>query len=204
MNTVDCVLLAAGASSRMGEPKLLAPLGGGTLFEAVLDNHLAGSLGSVCAVVPGWIPDFARLARGRAHGRLAFVRMPAPCPMSESLKSGWAWVCGHRDPGGVMISLADKPLVGPAIIDAVVAAYLAGGCLACVPTYRGTWGHPVVLSPALGPEVMAIGGDRGCLEVLRRHGAEVLEMPVESDEVVFDVDSPDDLAALRARWQGRE
>lgn len=196
----------------MGEPKLLMSLGEGTIFEAVLANHLASSLGAICAVVPGWVPGFAgpscggageREGAGGGVGRIAFLEMTAPCPMSQSLKSGWAWVCEQRNPGGVMISLADKPLVGPATIDMIVAAYRSSWRPICVPTYRGAWGHPVVLNPALGPEVMAITGDRGALEILERHRGEIEEVAVESDEVVFDVDSAEDLAALRARWQAR-
>jgi len=202
VKTVDCVLLAAGTSSRMGEPKLLLPLGGSTIFEAVLANHLASSLGLVCAVVPAWVPGFAQRA-GEGGGRAVLLEMDAPCPMSQSLKSGWAWVCERRDPGGVMISLADKPLVSAATIDALVAAYRGTWRPICVPTYRGAWGHPVILNPALGPEVMALAGDRGAIEILERHRGEIEEVPVESDEVIFDVDSAEDLAALTARWQAR-
>jgi molybdenum cofactor cytidylyltransferase len=194
---IDCVLLAAGDSTRMGRPKLLLPLGDRTIFETVLDAYGASSVRKVCAVVPGWLEGFARIAGERACERLEFVARQRG-PMSESLKSGWAWVARGR-PEAVAIGLADKPLVRTETIDSVLESYRAGGRRICVSTYRGVWGHPVVLDSSLGDEVMRLEGDSGAREVLRAHRDEVLEVPAAGDEVTFDVDTAEDVLRLRAR-----
>ncbi|MFZ1947734.1 MAG: nucleotidyltransferase family protein [bacterium] len=196
---IDCVLLAAGDSTRMGGgPKLLLSLGGRTIFERALEAYAASSVGAVCAVVPGWIEGFARIAAERAGERVAFVPRQRG-PMSESLKSGWAWVMSRGHPEAVLIGLADKPLVRTETIDLVLGSYRAGGRKICVPTYRGAWGHPVVLESSLEDEVMRLEGDSGARELLLAHRDEVLEVPVAGDEVTFDVDTAEDVERLRAR-----
>jgi len=199
LKTVDCILLGAGRSARMGSPKLLAPLGDRTLFETVLTSYTASSLRSVCAVVAGWLPGFAAIAARYENERVHFLQIARPCVMSESLKTGWTWVQEHQRPDGVMISLADKAAVGTETIDLMVRSYSAGDHAICVPVHAGRWGHPVVISSSLGEEILRIEGDRGAVEVLAAHRSEVREIPVETDEVLFDIDSAADLAALKAR-----
>lgn len=184
---------------RMGRPKLLIPLGSGTVFEATLACHLASRVRSICAVVPGWVPGFANVAERHECERVKFLRIDKPAPMSESLKSGWGWVTANLKPDAVMISLADKPLVSAETIDMIIANYTASGREICVPVYRGTWGHPVIMSSSLGREVMALEGDRGAGEILAARRDRLAEVPVATDTVVFDVDASDDVRALRAR-----
>lgn len=196
---IDCVLLGAGASTRMGEPKLLVSLGEKTVFETALANHLASSIRLVCAVVAGWLPGFAPIVRKNRDERVRFLGMMEPCPMSQSLKSGWSWVESNWKPDAVMISLGDKPLVTSETIDLLIGSYISGGRGILVPTYHGTWGHPVIVSSSLGEEIMHLDGDRGALEVLTAHRDLICEVPVDSDEVVFDVDSSEDIVLLKKR-----
>lgn len=203
VRSVDCVLLAAGSSERMGRPKLLMSLGPTTIFETSLANHAASSVRSVLAVVPGWVAEFAEMAARLETERVRFLFVERPCEISESLRAGWEWVCANRAPDGIMISLADKPLLTAQTIDGVVGAYAAGGCDACVPTYRGSWGHPVILDSSLGGEILNLHGDRGARAVLEAHRDRLREVPVASDEIVFDVDEEPHLAELRARLASR-
>jgi molybdenum cofactor cytidylyltransferase len=200
MRSVDCVLLAAGSSERMGKPKLLIPLGRGTIFEASLANYAASRLlGSVLAVVPGWIGEFDEIAERLETERTMFIKMDKPCAMSDSLRAGWDRLVRGSRPDGIMISLADKPLVTARTIDAVAQAYREGGCDVCVPSFRGAWGHPVIVDRSLGGEIRDLRGDRGAMAVLEAHRDRLREVPVESDEILFDVDGEGDLADLEAR-----
>jgi molybdenum cofactor cytidylyltransferase len=196
---IDCILLAAGASVRMGEPKLMLPLGEKTIFEVVLASHLASSLGGICVVVPGWLPGFREVAQRHATARLNLLELSEPGPMSESLKAGWQWVERAWKPDGVMISLADKPLVAAKTIDLLIERFTRGDHEICVPVYAGAWGHPVVLSSRLGPEIMALEGDRGAIDILTADRARVDEVEVDNDGVVIDVDTAEDVDELRTR-----
>lgn len=200
VRTVDCILLGAGASARLGRPKLLLPLGEKTVFEVVLASHLASSLRRVCAVVPGWLAGFLEVAGGEAGGRLKLLEMECPCPMSESLRAGWQWVEEAWKPDGVMISLADKPLVTTGTIDRMVAAYDASAREICVPVYAGRRGHPVVVSSRLGGEILALRGDRGAADVLAADPGRVEEIEVASDGILLDLDTAEDVLEMRKRF----
>jgi len=197
--TVHAVLLAAGASTRMGREKLLMALSGKTVLETSLENHLRSSLGGVCVVVPGWIEGFKEIALRSGGHRAVFVETEEPCEMSTSLKTGWSWVRDNTGSPGIMISLADQPLVGPQTIDLLVEAYLASGRALCVPTFQGRRGHPVIIGSGFDRDIMRLEGDRGAREIIARSPEEVLEVDVDSDEVLVDLDRIEDLDTIRSR-----
>ena len=116
-----------------------------------------------------------------------------------SLKSGWKHLCAEGSFDGIMISLADQPLVTAGTIDQVIQGYKDSGRPICVPVYDGRRGRPVVLAPGLGEEVLALEGDEGARNILDRHSGEIAEFGVSSDEVHLDFDRPGDLERLAAR-----
>jgi molybdenum cofactor cytidylyltransferase len=200
--SIHAVLLAAGASTRMGRKKLLMEIGGRTVFEISLRHHLESSLGGVCAVIPGWIKDFRHIMSRYDESRAASVEIGEPCEMSTSLKAGWQWVSHNTDAGGIMISLADQPLVRARTLDALVEAYLASDKPFCVPTHRGRRGHPVIMNREREDDIMTLEGDRGARGILAGKPQLVLEVEIESDEVVLDLDRPEDLIIIRSRLTG--
>ena len=183
----------------MGEDKLLMAVDGTTVLEVSLGNHLRSSLCGVCVVVPGWIEGFGEIIARVDDPRAVFIKTEKPCDMSTSLKTGWSWVRDRTESRGIMISLADQPLVSPQTIDLLVDAFLASDMAFCVPTYRGRWGHPVIIGREFDRHVMRLEGDRGAREILARRPEEVLEVEVESDEVLVDLDRIEDVEAIRSR-----
>jgi molybdenum cofactor cytidylyltransferase len=196
---VDGILLAAGSSARMGSPKLLLPLGERTIFEVVLASHLASSLRGICVVVPQWLAGFREAASRHRSDRLHLLELEGPGPMSASLKAGWQWVERAWKSDGVMISLADKPLVSAKTIDRMIERYRRGKSEIYVPVYAGSWGHPVILSSALGAEIMALEGDRGAIDVLKADASRVEQVEIDNDGVVIDIDTAEDMDELRTR-----
>lgn len=199
VKTVDCILLAAGASERLGRPKLLLPVGEKTVLELVLASHLASSVRRICAVVPGWLAGFREVTGDDRGGRLKVLELECPCVMSASLQAGWRWVRDAWHPDGVMISLADKPLVTTRTIDQMIAAFDASARQICVPVYGGRRGHPVVLDSRLGSEVLSLSGDRGAADVLSADPGRVEEVEVASDGVLLDIDTAEDVLEMRKR-----
>jgi molybdenum cofactor cytidylyltransferase len=198
---IACILLGAGSSVRMGEPKLLRRIGGRTIFEIALANHLASSLPLVCAVIAGWIDGFGAVRRAHNSTRVRFVEIDRPCRMAESLKAGWEYLKADYGPDAVMISLADKPLVTAEIIDVMIRSYEESPKMICVPVHGGIWGHPVIISSDLEAEIMASEGDVGARRVLARHSDEVEEIDMGTDAVLLDIDSAEDLGVLESRFR---
>ncbi len=127
---------------------------------------------------------------------------PVPNPayadgLSTSLRAGFAALPAEAE--GAIVLLGDMPLVTPALIDGLIAAWLSGGEPdAVVPTLRGRRGNPVLLSRRLGPLVEALTGDHGAGPLLRDRPG-VLEIELDVAAVALDVDTPDALAAAQAR-----
>lgn len=196
------VLLAAGASSRFGGPKLLAPLWGrplvthaaGTLAEAIASGLLAGGV----VVVPAKATALARLL-GALGMRL--VENPTPeAGLASSLQTGLAAVDRVTPPAGAaLIVLADQPLLSTITIAALVDAWRARrGSFrpryALQPTEPG---HPVLLDRSSWPLVRTLRGDTGLGPAFRAHPDTmvVIDLPGANPEV----DTPADLRALEAR-----
>jgi molybdenum cofactor cytidylyltransferase len=199
LDTIDCVLLGAGSSSRMKEDKLLLTVGDRTIFEISLAEYLRSSLHSTCAVVAGWLEGFGPVMSRYRHPGVSFIEVEKPCPMSDSLKSGWRWVQHNLKPRAVMISLADKPLISTRTIDSLIRAYSSSDKDICVPVFAGKRGHPVIICSRLGDEIMAIEGDQGARDLLASDPDRVEEVVVESDEILVDIDTLDDMDRLQSR-----
>lgn len=188
----------------MGRPKLLMAVGGKPVLEIVLREHLASSVRRICVTVAGGVEGFDAIAARYGDERVGFLKIAGPCPMSESLRQGWGWLKANGRPDGVMISLGDKPLVSSQTIDLVVGAFAASDKRICVPVHAGRWGHPVILDSAFDTEIGRITGDRGALEILRRHPDEIEEVSIATDEILIDVDRLEDVEKIQSRLRANE
>lgn len=191
---IAVVLLAGGASRRMGAHKLLLPLGGETLIRRAARTALAADVGPVWAVL-GRDPD--RLAAELADLSVQTVLNPDYAQgMSTSLRRGIAAL--PPEPGAALIMLADQPLVTPAILRALAARQRECPAAIVQPSYAGTRGNPVLFPRALFPELLAVSGDQGGREVVKRHADLIEVVPFESTVPLRDVDTAEEYEALRA------
>ena len=181
------IVLAAGASRRMGRPKLELDLGGKTLVERSVQNLLDASVDRVRLVVP---PGSA-LAPTKS---LEVIRNPnRDGGLSSSLRVGLRGLPAATRV--VLVALADKPLVKPETIRKLLDVFEEGGAKVVYPVYRGEQGHPVLWDAALVDELSAVEGDRGAKSMLDAHRLEALAVPVDDAGVCFDIDTPEDYAA---------
>jgi len=190
---IAAVVLAAGSSSRMGEPKPLVRLGDRPLLAHVLDG-LRGSGVDETVVVLGDSAD--RVRRELEFEGVRVVENPEyRRGMSSSLKAGLAAL--PSEAGAFFVVLGDEPFVRSETYDALIAAREATGARIILPTYLGVRGNPVLLDRSLAAEADAITGDRGCRELHQRHPSETVEVPVEDPGVLIDLDTPDEVEGAR-------
>jgi molybdenum cofactor cytidylyltransferase len=180
---VAAIVLAAGASSRMGRPKMLLPVGGRTMLAAVVAPHLEAVNGRVVVV----LGRDARRVRAEAglpvHPRLhVVVNRRWRDGMSSSLRRGLD-VCGTAD--AVLIALGDQPGVTADRVARIVAAWQPGVPLV-VPVVSATRAaHPVLFARCLWEELRALRGDVGAREVVRRNWDRAVRVDVAP---LLDVD----------------
>jgi molybdenum cofactor cytidylyltransferase len=192
---LEAVVLAAGAASRFGGGKLLAPFRSGALIDGALAAAFAAPARSVTVAwgadvrVPAAAEAFAARIGQSARLRLIHAERAAE-GMAESLKAAIASL--PTDCGGAFVFLGDMPRVPLAVLEPLTDA-LATGASAAAPVSGGRRGHPALFSAALFPQLLALSGDRGGSSVLQGLGEGLALVPAPDDGVLFDVDRPADL-----------
>ena len=183
---LSAIILAAGASRRMGRDKLALPCGGGTVLQCAVRPYLGQEgIGEVLVVVQP----------GQRRALPAGVR-PVPAArwaqgMGASLAAGVA--AAHPDADGYLVGLGDLPHLQPAVVRALVDAFRHAGQGVVVPCHAGRRGHPVILAPRHRQALLALEGDVGGRRLIAGLAQDVLELEVGTDAIFRDVDTPADL-----------
>ena len=193
---IGAVILAAGMSSRMGSNKLLAELNGRPLVRHAVEAALASAARPVI-VVTGNEADKTKAALRDLD--VTFVDNPDFAKgLSTSLKAGIAAVPQGCD--GALVILGDMPGVSPALIDKLIASFdPSEGRAICVATRKGKYGNPVLWARRFFPEIIAIEGDVGAKSLMGVYDELVCEVEAGDDAPLIDIDTPEALAAYRAR-----
>lgn len=175
---VGGVILAAGASSRMGRPKQLLRWRGRPLLEHVVDAMAAAGLAET-VVVLGRDAAAVAAAVTLPEGVRPLENPEHAAGQSTSLRAGLRAL----GPGvaAAIVVLGDQPELAAECVRAVVEARRRGAGPVVQASYRGSPGHPVLLDRAVWPEVMAAAGDRGARDVLAAHPEWVHGVPVDRD-----------------------
>ncbi|HEY1857181.1 molybdopterin-binding/glycosyltransferase family 2 protein [Acidocella sp.] len=189
--SVAALVLAAGRSTRMGHNKLLTRLRDGrTMIEHTVDHVLAAAARPVL-VVTGH--DGAAIRAALAGKPVRFVAAPDyALGLASSLHAGIAAL--PPESGAALICLGDMPLVEPGVLNQLVAAFAPQeGREIVLPSVNGQRGNPVLWGRRFFDELLALTGDAGARQILHRHMEFVAEVPVQSDTVLRDFDTPEDL-----------
>jgi molybdenum cofactor cytidylyltransferase len=190
--TLGAVVLAAGASSRMGRPKALLPLTSGrtfveaiahTLAEAGLDPIVVVARPELAASLSALLPATTVVAVNHTpdRGQLSSLLVGL-----EAL--GW--------PGAALVTLVDLPLVRVETVSALVSAWEGSGAPLVRPITRGRHGHPVVLGGPVLAALAAADLHSGAKPIIRAFATRALDVAVDDPGTLDDVDTPEDFARL--------
>ena len=183
---IATIVLAAGAASRFGSPKLFAEWWGRPLVEHALD--VAPDDGPRVAVVGRETVRLRPLFA--AHGFATVVNPRPSRGLASSLRTGLEVLPAEVE--AALVLLGDAPVVPPAAIDRVLTAYRREN-RAVGASYEGQRGHPVLLPRDTWERLPKTG---------ERAGATIDFVPVECGDLAegaADVDTPDDLFEIAAR-----
>ena len=193
------VVLAAGAGSRFGGGKLLAPLGGRTLIEATLLGLREAPVDETIVVVGNDAEGLRGLCE--SYGVRIAENPDWAEGMATSVKKGLA-ACSP-DADAAVVVLGDQPLVGARAVERLVKAH-EGGAAVAVATYGGKRRNPALFARGTWPMLEAeLSGDEGARGFLRRHPEMVTEVPCDDVADPTDVDTVEDLRRLEARGPGK-
>jgi molybdenum cofactor cytidylyltransferase len=193
---IGAVVLAAGLSSRMGSHKLLEDVGGKTLVRRAVEAALASAAGPVVVVTGNRGAEVRAALEGL---NTQFVDNPDfPKGLSTSLRRGINAL--PEDCDGAVVLLADMPDVSAALIDKLIAAFdPAEERAICVAARHGRRGNPVLWARRFFTEMAGLEGDVGAKALMVAYDELVCEVEAPDDAPLLDIDTPEALAAYRAR-----
>ena len=188
---VPGIVLAAGASVRMGRPKAFLPLvPGGTVLGRVL-GLLADAGVSPLIVVAR---EAFAVASAWEDPRAADVRVIVnPDPDRGQLSS---LVCGidalAAEAPAALMTLVDIPLVQPSTVAALLAAWFRDPAPLVRPIHEGRHGHPVIFGRALLDALKRADPAEGAKPTVRSFAWDAVSVPVDDPGVLIDLDTPDE------------
>ena len=191
---IPIVILAAGGSRRLKQPKQLVPYRGTTLLRHAAGAALESAVGPVLVVLGAAAgPCADELSRldveliihaGWGEGLGSTIRVGVRAART-----------GHPGLGAVLLMACDQPGVDAAMLQALAATWLKGGARIVAAGYAGTAGIPAVFAATEFAALESLIGDRGA-QVLVRSDTGVAIVPCPGAEL--DVDESRDLNRLSA------
>jgi molybdenum cofactor cytidylyltransferase len=186
---VTGLVLAAGGSSRLGQPKQLLPYGGATLLDHVLDTARACPFDQLVCVIGG--------AAGEIRATVGFegANVVENPEFGEGCSSSIAAALGAVDErcDVLVLMLGDQPGVTAESVEKLLAGRDDAPIAACA--YADGRGHPLAFSRRLFPALESLHGDKAVWKLLDRHAGEAADVPVDAP-IPRDIDTWDDYAQI--------
>ena len=193
---ISGILLAAGLSSRMGEPKQLLRFGESTIVETVADSMLGAKFDEVIVVVGHCAAEIQEQLGTRP------VRIVFNADYSEGmLTSAQAGIRALQGSDAFALMLVDQPFITSVLIDQVVDAYVQTDKGIALPSYNYKRGHPVIFHQRYAREILALDAESdGVRTLFKKSGDDIHYVTVDTDRVLRDIDYREDYErALREK-----
>ena len=195
---VTGLVLAAGGSRRLGQPKQLLPYGAGTLLDHVLDTARRSGFDQLIVALGGSSEEVR--AKVNLSGAAVVDNPDYDEGCSSSIAAGLAAIDPRCEV--LVLMLGDQPGVTPETVRALIAGRGEGAEIA-VCRYDDGRGHPLAFGRALFDDLSELHGDKAVWKLMDRLGDEVVEVRVPGS-VPRDVDTRADYEAILAAAEGAE
>jgi molybdenum cofactor cytidylyltransferase len=183
------LILAAGESRRMGQPKALLAIHGHTFVENLIEI-LKKSCDPV-VVVLGHNPEPIRKAIG--DSATIVINHNYNLGQFSSMQTGLKALPANID--GLLFTLVDHPAPLPSTILSLISQEAP----ISIPVYYGRKGHPVYFRRDVLTEFMGLSADSQASVVSRRHAMETRLVKVDDPGILDDIDDPEALRHFRER-----
>ena len=206
---IAVVILSAGESRRMGQPKALVP------FPDILNQKQAG-LTPAPAAQKTFLEHLIEVTRHPRTGALRVVVGPHAAEIRARVKLDEGalvfnpdWQRGQLSslqaairtlpPGkteGMLICLVDHPLISAALVASLIKTFDRDRNRIVIPAYKGRRGHPIIFPSTLFEELLGASPEVGARAVVHVHAKDVAEVPVQEEGVLLNLNDPESLTKL--------
>ena len=185
---IAAIILAAGESRRMKEPKMLLPFRGKTMIETVVDNMLVSDISKVIVVV----------GAGRENIVRVLEKYPVKTVVNEDYQQGMLSSVRRginslpEDCTAAIVIPGDMPVISPEVVKSVVETYKKTGKRIVIPVFNGKRGHPLLVDSSLFAGINRLEPGIGLRQLAELNPGDVQEAKVDSDSILKDIDTRDE------------
>jgi molybdenum cofactor cytidylyltransferase len=190
---ITALILAAGSSKRMGQPKLPLPWGETTVLGQVIATFKAAGVEDILVITGGAREQVERLVGSSA--RIMFNPGYAEGEMLSSVQAGLAGAQPETE--AVLIGLGDQPQVQAGSVRLVVEEYARSRASLIVPSFQMRRGHPWLVARPYWDEILHMDPPESPREFLTRHANDIRYVEVNDPGILKDLDTPDDYLKSR-------
>ena len=185
---ISAIILAAGQSRRMGQPKMLLPWGETTVLGQVIATFQSAGVDDLVIVTGGYRKQVEALVGSSA--RTVFNPEYKGGEMLSSIQRGLT----EPKPGtqAVLVALGDQPQVRERNVRMVMDTYHQSGAAIVVPSFQIRRGHPWLVARPLWDDILALRFPESPRDFLNRHADKIHYVLVEDDSILQDLDTPED------------
>ena len=186
---ISAVILAAGASRRMGQSKMLLPWGDTFVIQKVVTTLLNSGVYKPIIVTGRSSEDIRKIVRS---DQVLFAHNPnyETTEMLQSLQIGLHCLPGNA--AAFLIVLGDQPQIDSLIIHQIVAEFKTKRPSIIIPSYKFRRGHPWLVSKEWLPELLTMSDTATLRDFLNTHKDAISYLNVDDSSVLMDLDTPDD------------
>jgi molybdenum cofactor cytidylyltransferase len=185
---VTAIVLAAGQSRRMGQPKMLLPWGGTTVLGKVIETLKAAGMEDLLVVTGGAREQVEAIVRGSAQ--VVFNAEYANSEMLGSIQCGLGAV--KPEAQAALICLGDQPQIQVRSVQVILQEHENTGASLIVPSYQMKRGHPWLAAREWWDKILEMKPPESPREFLNHHAKEIKYIDVDTPSILTDLDTPED------------
>lgn len=197
---ICAIVLSAGESRRMGSHKQLLPFASSTVISHIVDQLLVCNINEVF-VVTGHNRE--QISEELSNRNVTVINNPDyKMGMLSSVRSGLRAL--PESCAAVMVVLGDQPSINSEIVEKMIEAFMKSDKGILVPVFDDARGHPIILDAHYKDEVLASFEDVGLRGLLYKYSEDIMQLEFHSDDVLRDMDYPEDYQREIARHKESE
>jgi len=194
-NQIGIVLLAAGASKRLGRPKQLLTFSGNTFLQNSLKAANSSQAFTTIVVLGSDSDSMVNKVNGNTH---VIINPDWQEGMASSIRNGIKSLLDEEPSAdGVILMMVDQPYVDSVVLNNLIEAHKRSGKPIVACAYQNTFGPPALFHKSLFSELLQLYGDIGARSVVKQHADDVEVISFPKGE--FDIDTEADYEKLSKR-----